>query len=71
MTFSLVVETYGVWFPFALWALHSIADCTTARSGASARLVRKNLHQQLSVTLAEECKNDTGFYSVETLTFLC
>ena len=47
----LVVETFGVWSPFALRSLDSIADHTTARSGASAQLACKNLLQQFSVTL--------------------
>ena len=31
----LVVECFGVWIPFALWILHSIADHTTTWSGIS------------------------------------
>ena len=45
----LVVETFGVWSPFAVCMLQTIADCTTARSGASIKLARQNLFQQLSV----------------------
>jgi len=49
---SLVVETFGVWSPFALQAFYSIAaDRTTARSGASTKVARRNLLQQLSVSL--------------------
>ena len=45
----LVMETFGVWSPFVLQVIYSIADHTTARSGASTRVARKNLLQQLSV----------------------
>ena len=47
----LVVETFGVWSPFALQTLRTIAECTTARSGASTKQARKHLLQQLSVSL--------------------
>ena len=47
----LVVKTFGVWSPFALSMLRTIADRTTARSGASTKLARENLLQQLSVSL--------------------
>ena len=47
----LVVETFGVWSPFALRTLQTIADHTTARSGASAKLAWKHLLQLLSVSL--------------------
>jgi len=47
----LVVETFGVWSPFALRTLHIIADRTTARSGVSTKLARKHFLQQLSVSL--------------------
>jgi len=47
----LVVETLGVWSPFALQTLHTIADRTTARNSISTKLARKNLLQQLSVSL--------------------
>ena len=47
----LVVGTFGVWSPFALNMLRIIADYTTARSGASTKLARKNLLQQLSISL--------------------
>ena len=33
----LVVETFGVWSPFVLQTLRTIAECTTARSGASTK----------------------------------
>ena len=33
----LVVETFGVWSPFSLQTLRTIAECTTARSGASTK----------------------------------
>ena len=41
----LVVETFGVWSPFAFRTLQTIADRTTTRSGTSTRLARKNLFQ--------------------------
>ena len=37
----LVVETFGVWSPFALQTLRTIAECTTARSGASTKQAHK------------------------------
>ena len=47
----LVVETFGVWTPFALKTLQNIADRTTPRSGVPRKVARKNLLQQLSVQL--------------------
>ena len=47
----LVVETFGVWSLFTLRTLRTIADHFTATSGASAKLARKHLLQQLSVSL--------------------
>ena len=47
----LVVETFGVWTPFALKMLHVVADCSTPRIGVPRKLARKNLLQQLSVQL--------------------
>ena len=47
----LVVETFGVWSPFALHTFHTIADYTTARSGVPTKAVQKYLLQQLSVSL--------------------
>jgi len=47
----LVVESFGVWIPFALKMLHLIPDRTTPRSGVPRKLARKNLLQQLSVQL--------------------
>jgi len=47
----LVVETFGVWTPFALRTLNIIANRSTPRSGVPPRLARKNLLQQLSVVL--------------------
>ena len=47
----LVVETFGFWLPFALQTLRTIAERTTARSGASTKQARKHLLQQLSVSL--------------------
>jgi len=45
------VETFGVWSPFALHTLRTIADRTTARSGVLTKLARKHLLQQFSVSL--------------------
>ena len=47
----LVVETFGVWTPFALKTLQNIADRTTPRSDVPRKVARKNLLQQLSVQL--------------------
>ena len=47
----LVVETFSVWSPFALQILRTIVDHSTSTSGASAKLARKHLLQQLSVSL--------------------
>ena len=47
----LVVECFGVWTPFALIMLKTIADRTTPQSGVTPKLARKNLLQQLSVSL--------------------
>ena len=47
----LVVESFGVRSPFALKFINTIADCTTARSGSSIILSRRNLLQQLLVSL--------------------
>jgi len=47
----LVVETLGVWTPFALKMLYVVTDCSTPRSGVPCKLARKNLLQQLSVQL--------------------
>ena len=42
----LVIECFGVWTPFALKTLCTIADHTTPHSGVPRNLVRKNLLQQ-------------------------
>ena len=47
----LVVESFGIWTPFALLVLNSIADHTTTHSGISPKVARRNLLQQLSVCL--------------------
>jgi len=47
----LVVETFGVWIPFALRILNIIANRSTPRSGVPPRLARKNLLQQLCIVL--------------------
>jgi len=44
-------RTFGVWPPFALRMLQTIADCTTAHSGTSTKLSRSQFLQQLSVSL--------------------
>ena len=49
--FSLVCESFGVWTPFALSTLSTIADRTTVKSGIPRQLARKQLLQRLSVTL--------------------
>ena len=48
----LVVESFGVWTPFALKIMHLIADCTTPRSGVPRKLA--NLLQELSVQLVTD-----------------
>jgi len=47
----LCVECFGVWTPFALSTLNSIADRTITCSGISRKLARQNLLQQLSISL--------------------
>ena len=47
----LVCETFGVWSPYALSILRSIADRTTVRNGLPRNFARRQLLQQLSVTL--------------------
>ena len=47
----LVCETFGVWSPYALSILGSIADRTTVRNGLLRKFARRQLLQQLSVTL--------------------
>ena len=47
----LVCETFGVWSPYALSILESIADRTTVRNGLPRKFARRQLLQQLSVTL--------------------
>ena len=47
----LVVKSFGVWTPFVLAVLNSIADHTTTCSGISPKVARRNLLQQLSVCL--------------------
>ena len=51
----LVVETFGVWTPFALKTLQNIADRTTPCSGVPWKVARKNLLQQLPVQLWCNC----------------
>ena len=50
-TGACTMETFGVWSPFALQMLRTIADHITARSDASVKLARKHLLQQLTVSL--------------------
>ena len=47
----LVCETFGVWSPYALSILGSIADRTTVRNSLPRKFARRQLLQQLSVTL--------------------
>ena len=47
----LVCESFGVWSPFALSALFTIADRTTVKNGLSQKFARRQLLQRLSVTL--------------------
>jgi len=49
--FPLECETFGVWTPFMLKILQSIADRTTFKNGLSPKLARHQLLQLLSVTL--------------------
>ena len=49
--YPLIVETFGVWTPFAQETLKDIARRTTARNGLSPKKAFKNLIQQLSVCL--------------------
>ena len=49
--FPLVCKPFGVWTPFALSTLSTIADRTTVKSGIPRQLARKQLLQHLSVTL--------------------
>ena len=47
----LVCETFGVWSPYALSILGSIADRTTVRNGLPRKFATRQLLQQLFVTL--------------------
>ena len=47
----LVCETFGVWTPYTLSILNSIADRATVRNGQLRKLARHQLLQQLSVTM--------------------
>ena len=47
----LVCETFGVWSPYTLSILGSIADRTTVRNGLPRKFARRQLLQQLSVAL--------------------
>ena len=47
----LVCESFGIWSPFTLSTLFTIADCTTVKNGLSRKLARRQLLQRLSVTL--------------------
>ena len=56
----LVCETFSVWSPYALSILGSIADRTTVRNSLPRKFARRQLLQQLSVTLWRyNVKNDT------------
>jgi len=47
----LVCESFGVWTPSALSTLFSIADRSTVKNGLPRKVARRQLLQQLSVTL--------------------
>jgi len=47
----LVCETLGVWSPYALKTLFIIADRSTVKNGLTRKCARRQLLQQLSVTL--------------------
>ena len=49
--YPLIVETFGVWTPFAGETLKDIARRTTARNGLSPKKAFNNLIQQLSICL--------------------
>ena len=49
--YPLIVETFGVWTPFARETLKDIARRTTARNGLSPKKAFRNLIQQLSICL--------------------
>ena len=47
----LVVESYGLWTPFAKKTLKSVALRTTVRSGLEVKMATRNLFEQLSIKL--------------------
>ena len=59
LSLRLVCETFGVWSPYALSILGSIADRTTVRNGLPRKFARRQLLQQLSDFVEVQCENDT------------
>jgi len=49
----LMVETSGVWSPFALRMLQTIVNCTTTRCGTFTKLARSHFLEQFSPCLCE------------------
>jgi len=47
----LVCESFGIWTPYAFATLFSIADRSTIKNGLPCKVARRQLLQQLSVTL--------------------
>jgi len=47
----LICESFGVWIPYALSTLFSTADRSTVNNGLPCKLAKKQLLQQLSITL--------------------
>jgi len=47
----VVCESFGVWTPYDLATLFSIADRSTVKNGLLCKVARRQLLQQLSVTL--------------------
>ena len=58
--YPLIVETFGVWKPFAIETLKNIAARTTARNGLSTKRAFRNLIQQLSKCLMLRLSSATG-----------
>ena len=50
--FPLVCESFGVWTPFALSTLSTIANRSTVTSGIPRQLARKQLVQRLRQLLS-------------------
>ena len=58
--YPLIVETFGVWTPFARETVKDIARMTTARNGLLPKKAFRNLIQQLSICLWK-CNAKTVF----------